>query len=272
MVEASIIIPSHRSEIIIKICQKVSELEGLENSEVIIITDYNTSEFNKQYPNFKWININDLSIPAKRNHGIKHSSSEIIALIDDDCLPNKNWLQEGITFLKNNSQYIGVEGETSIESNSENSALLKRFKRLESAAYRTNNIFYQKSALKEIGFFDERFKFQREDTDLAFSLLEKGFKISFSEKIKVTHLFRRKEKWDLIKNYYNRRYDPLLHKKHKKNYRHHIKTPITKSAYSGPAIFNFYSCIIIVSNIFFSHHSNYNSIYSNCVFLIRSVN
>lgn len=250
MFEASIIIPSHRSEIIQKTCKKISELKSLEQSEVIIVTDYNTIEFEKEFPNFKWFNINNFSIPAKRNYGIKKANSEILAFMDDDCLPNKDWLQQGINFLKNNSTAVGVEGQTSIEFNNENSALLKRFKRLEKAGYRTNNIFYRKSALIEINLFDERFKFQREDTDLAFSLLEKGFKIEFSDQIKVTHLFRKKDRWDLLKNYYNRRYDPLLHKKHKCNYRNHIKTPITKGATATALL---YIASIVIAFLFPTH-------------------
>lgn len=230
MYEVSIIIPSHRPNIISSTCKKILKLSNIDKCEVIIVTDYETCTFENEFPTFKWFNIEDFSIPAKRNYGINKSKAEIIGLMDDDCLPEENWLIEGLTYLQNNPNCIGVEGQTTIEPINKETSLLKRFKRLETPGYRTNNIFYRKSALYEVALFDERFKFQREDTDLAFSLLEKGFKIEFSEQIRVTHLFRKKEYWDLLKNYFNRRYDPLLHKKHKNKYREHIKTPITKAA------------------------------------------
>ena len=63
--------------------------------------------------------------------------------------------------------------------------------------------------------------------DLAYSLLEAGFSIGYSKDIRVTHRFRHNEKWDLLKNCVNRRFDPLLHYKHRRLYRHHIGTPWT---------------------------------------------
>lgn len=229
MFNASIVIPSHRPHLITRTCESIQSLIGIDKCEVIIITDYDTQAFQEKYNTFTWININEKSIPAKRNRGIKECSSEIIGFLDDDCLPESTWLTEGLAYLTNNRDICGVEGLTTIENTELKSAHLKRFKRLEKKGYRTNNIFYRKEALEKVNFFDERFSFQREDTDLAFSLLDNNFKISFSDKIKVIHLFRKSEKWDLLKNLYNRRYDPLLHKKHKKRYRDHIKTPVTRS-------------------------------------------
>jgi len=52
--------------------------------------------------------------------------------------------------------------------------------------YATCNIFYRKKALIEVGGFDHRF-FPWEDTDLAWSLLEKGYKIVFSKDMLVYH-------------------------------------------------------------------------------------
>lgn len=240
MAKISIIIPSHRENIIRSTCRKLLTLENINQCEVIIVTDYNTDKLQSEFSTLQWYNIDNKSIPAKRNFAIKKSSAPIVAMMDDDCLPEQNWITEGLNYLKNNPDIVGVEGQTSIESSNPKLAHFKRFKRLEKPGYRTNNIFYRKSALEEIDFFDERFEFQREDTDLAFSLLEKNLNIEFSENIKVTHLFREKEKWDLLKNYYNRRYDPLLHKKHSKNYRKYIKSPVTKSSLYVLAIYIFF--------------------------------
>lgn len=246
MFKASIIIPSHRENLIISTCENLLKVKEIEKCEIIVVTDYKVSKYEKTFPQIKWYNINQLSIPSKRNFGIQKSSSEILGFLDDDCLPENSWLLEALSFLEKNLDCVGVEGQTSIESSKSKSAHLSRFKRLEKAGYRTNNIFYRKSSLEEIGLFDERFKFQREDSDLAYSLLSKNYKIGFSTKIVVTHLFRQKEKWDLLKNYFNRRYDPLLHKKHPILYRRHIKTPITRSAF---ILLNLYIATILSSFI-----------------------
>jgi hypothetical protein len=56
-------------------------------------------------------------------------------------------------------------------------------------------------------------------------LISQGKKIDYSTGIYVSHRFRDGESWDLLKNCINRRFDPLLYKKHPRLYRQHIKTP-----------------------------------------------
>jgi GT2 family glycosyltransferase len=80
-----------------------------------------------------------------------------------------------------------------------------------------------------VGGFDPRFTFQREDVDVAFSILHLGLFIGYCPDIQVLHLHRGNEHWDLLKNCCNRRFDPLLFKKHPELYRQWIKTPATPS-------------------------------------------
>lgn len=247
MLEVSIIIPSHRPKLIHNTCKKILELNEIDKCEIIVVTDYETSMLENEFPKIHWFNINKLSISAKRNFGISKSNTSTLAFLDDDCLPEKDWLTTGLNYIKMNPDIIGVEGQTLIENSNKVTSKLQRFKRLEKPGFRTNNIFYNKSALEKINFFDERFEFQREDTDLAFSLLEKGYNIGYSNEQRVTHIFRKNGKWDLLKNYVNRRYDPLLHKKHPLNYRKQIKTPITKSALFSLLV---YIIVAIISLIY----------------------
>jgi GT2 family glycosyltransferase len=88
-----------------------------------------------------------------------------------------------------------------------------------------------------VGLFDTRFSVQREDIDLAFSLLSVGKKIDYCRDIRLSHRFRDGEPWDLLKNCINRRFDPLLFKKHPYLYRQYIKTPFPLSILLSSLIF-----------------------------------
>ncbi len=223
VVTISIIVPSHRSNSIDEFTQAILPLlQESQSVECIIIADYPTEALQKKYPQIQWMYINNQSIPVKRNIGIKKAQGEICGFIDDDCHPSKDWIENACSYLERNPQVVGVEGFTSIEQKKNQRGAYKEFKRLEKQGFRTNNIFYRKDILYKVNLFDERFSFQREDVDLAYSIIKAGHTIAFSKSIMVTHRFRQNEPWDLLKNCNNRRFDPLLYAKHKHLYRKHI--------------------------------------------------
>jgi GT2 family glycosyltransferase len=198
-------------------------------AEVIVVADYPIEAHTSSYPAVRWMYCPDKSIPKKRNAGIALSLGNIIAFIDDDCVPAGDWAVHAIRYLEDNPDKAGVAGTTVVERREEISYPLAEFKRLETPSFRTNNIFYRREAIARAGGFDERFCLQREDADLAFSILEAGLSIGFSADVGVIHRCRENERWDLLKNCLNRRFDPLLYKKHARLYRKWIGTPMTPS-------------------------------------------
>ena len=224
--KVSVIVSSHREKFIEELVTSFGGAMGEPVPiEVIIVADYKPDKYIKKFPAIQWIYVPDKSISAKRNKGIISAKSDICAFIDDDCIPDDAWIVKAVEFLDNHPDLIGVEGMTTIEKCDTKEGAYREYKRLENQGYRTNNIFYRRKALVDIEMFDERFTVQREDVDLAYSLVEAGFSIGYSRDIKVKHRLRKNEKWDLLKNCINRRFDPLLHAKHKKLYRHYIGTP-----------------------------------------------
>jgi|WetSurMetagenome_2_1015567.scaffolds.fasta_scaffold141767_2 glycosyltransferase involved in cell wall biosynthesis len=226
----SIVIASHRKDYIRKCVDRCLEtIVDTSAAEVLVIADYPVEDLTALYPRVLWVYCPDKSIPKKRNIGIERARGEVVGFIDDDCIPFENWVTNAVKYLRNNPRDAGVAGHTIVERREGVSYPLGEFKRLESPSFRTNNIFYRKNVLSTIGNFDERFLLQREDIDLAFSILESGLLIGHCPDVRVLHACREGEPWDLMKNCINRRFDPLLYKKHGKQYRKWIKTPFTPS-------------------------------------------
>ncbi len=228
--EASIVIVSHRENSISACLEGFTEaiVSGV-SMETVVVADYPVERLSKKYPSIQWIYHNDASIPKKRNIGIREAQAPVVGFIDDDCVPLDNWIGSAVRYLRDNPNDAGVAGRTIIEQCNGVSYPIREFRRLERPSFRTNNIFYRKDVLQQVGGFDERFSKQREDIDLAFSILRRGRSIGYCAECTVLHRHRGGERWDLLKNCVNRRFDPLLLKKHAKLYRTIIGTPFTPS-------------------------------------------
>ena len=158
---------------------------------------------------------------AARNLGVKNAASDIFIFIDSDVIPQPGWFESIIAPLEQNHEIAGVEGKT-IASNI---AALTPFSHFlynfEGGAYLTCNIAYRRSWVERAGLFDERFKHPwREDSDLAFSILEMGGKIIFEQNAVVDHPVRPIRLKRMFWFYPVRRgYDWILYRKHPKTFR-----------------------------------------------------
>jgi GT2 family glycosyltransferase len=243
----SVVVASHRSAYVNDLAESLTQqmASGDSRIEAIVVADYPVEEFQKRFPAIRWLFHPDYGIPAKRNAGCAAAVGEIFAFIDDDCVPSQGWSRQGMAYLDNHKDAAGCEGRTVVESGAL-AAPVAEFRRLEKAGYRTNNIFFRKSVFESAGGFDARFAFQREDADLAFAVLSLGYTIGYCPDAIVTHRLRHDEAWDLLKNCVNRRFDPLLYKKHPVHYRNHIGSPIPPGI---GLVMGFHALLLIVLSV-----------------------
>lgn len=154
------------------------------------------------------------SASYKRNAGARAAQAPWLAFIDDDCVADKNWLLNAQKRLQS-TECQAIEGLTKIPSPKQMTYTYKGLQRLSKAGgYQTCNMFYKKDVFLECGGFDLNFPFYLEDTDLAWTLLDRGYKIVFDEDCMVEHPVPAADVNRLLFNAQRARLIPYLYKKH----------------------------------------------------------
>jgi len=229
-IEISVIIPTFNRKELLKRCLEsiLGQEFDTDKYEIIVIDDGSadgTRELLKKLSlsNKKMVySRQDRGGPASaRNRGIAKARGDIIGFIDDDAVADRRWLVEAFKFFDEDKgkKIGGVEGRV-VTCRPEMAPLSGRTDNPRGSLYRTCNMFYRKGILLDVGGFDKDFLDAfREDSDLAFAVLKRGYDIVYAPKSAVSHYTVITELTHPIqqaKKYY---YDALLYKKHPRLYR-----------------------------------------------------
>lgn len=254
----AVIIPTKNRPALLKKCIESLARQNYPKSEYeIIIVDDGSDTGEAEYivsgasKNFKNVNVRYVKQACKgpaaaRNNGVKNTSATIVAFIDDDCTASRNWLKSIDVAFSVNKDAWAVEGKTM--TNGRIGPFSHYVINENGRMFVTCNMAFKKSALNMVGFFDERFKrANREDSDIAFSIIEKGGSIVFSKKSVVKHanLVRSFSASLRRKTYYM--WDVLLIKKHPQLYRKFIKFPFERFT----PLYIMFSLMAVTNPLFF---------------------
>lgn len=159
---------------------------------------------------------------AARNAGWRASRGEIIAFTDDDCIPGVRWLEAGVAALVDG--VAGVAGRLILPLESIPTDYEYNAAQLGKNDFVTANCFYCRTALQEVGGFDERFTAAwREDSDLVYMLLARGAKFTTAPDAVVIHPVR-PAPWGIsVRQQRKSMFNALLYKKHPALYRQKIQ-------------------------------------------------
>lgn len=167
--------------------------------EIIVVDNHSQDETQKMmeldFPKLIYIRTHENIGAAGRNIGMKTAKGEIIISLDDDVCDLKD---EGIQILVNKFiedvnlgavtfRYVDMDGRNCnwVHHCKEEDYYDKEFityEILEGA------VAFRKEILELSGYYPENFFLSHEGPDLAFRMLDKGFKVIYSGQVSVKHL------------------------------------------------------------------------------------
>ncbi len=185
-----------------------------------------------QYPSVKFIqNKKNIGMGAGNNTGIKRANGDFIVIMNPDTIAMKDTFLELYRFMQENKQ-VGVVGPKQLNPDKtvqnscyrRHSLLTPLYRRtpLGSFSFARKHLdkflmkdfdkkevrevdwllgsflFCRREALKQVGYFDERFFLYFEDTDLCRRFWQKKWKVVYNPKVKIIHNHNRQSanvKW-----------------------------------------------------------------------------
>jgi GT2 family glycosyltransferase len=188
-------------------------LEGLKrvdypNFEVIVVNDGSTDGTEviaKEY-GFRVISIPNGGLSNARNVGMRASKGEIVAYIDDDAIPDPQWLTYlAVTFQTTNHAGVGGPNIPPIDdgpiaecvANAPGGPIHVLLTDNEAEHIPGCNMAFRKAALEAIGGFDTQFRIAGDDVDLCWRIQKQGWTLGFNPAAMVWHHRR-----NSIKNYW----------------------------------------------------------------------
>ena len=159
---------------------------------------------------------------AARNRGWRKARAPIVAFTDDDTVPDRAWLEEGIAAIRRGAD--AVVGRTRMPLSDPPTDYERNESGLERAEFITANCFLRRIVLERLRGFDEAFRMPwREDSDLHFRLIGHGLRIARAERAVVVHPVRPAPWGVSLRQQKKVVFDALLFRKHPRLYRQRIR-------------------------------------------------
>lgn len=149
--------------------------------------------------------------PGKaRQRGWQEARGEIIAFTDADAIPYPQWIENALPAF-DSPRVAGVEGRVTTLGATPPTIYTHQVRNPFGGQFMTANMFYRRTVIEAVGGFKSAY---REDSDLAFSVLEMGGEIPFAAESIVQHPPRQEDLLFLFRKARRRRYEGLLFKTH----------------------------------------------------------
>lgn len=190
---------------------KILELDW-PDFEVLIFTD--KSDKVNHWQKTRIIASGKVGPAVKRDLAMKYAEGEILAFLDDDAYPEKDWLKKTVKYF-NNEKVAAVGGpaltpksdgilqkvsgavfESYLGGGKTRDRYLPTGKSKNVDDWPTVNLLVRKDIFKEVGGFDNSF-WPGEDTKLCLDILNAGYEIKYEPKAIVYHHRRS----DLLKHF-----------------------------------------------------------------------
>lgn len=161
--------------------------------EVIVTDDGRASTaqalIKQRYPWAKWTQGPKLGPAANRNHGAKQATGLWLAFVDDDCLPDKDWLKT-IAEVAGTYQLDVIEGRT-ITPDKVDDPFKLGVENVKGGSYWSCNLAVKRARFLEIAGFDEDFREPGgEDMEFGYRVAKLNLRAQFVKEALVLHPVR----------------------------------------------------------------------------------
>lgn len=231
----SVVIPTYRRDAELRRCLErvLSQDWPPESLQVVVVDDANSDSTDEvvgeaeiAHPAMQVLLLagNHGGPAAARNAGWRAATGEVIAFIDDDAFPaDERWIAEGVSRLMEGESVL-VSGSVSVPANDRPTDFQKNVQRLETADFLTCNAFALRSALEEVGGFDERFTAPfREDSDLQYRLEARFGPLRKAPLARVIHPAPEGKLGESLRRQRYSMFNALLYREHRYRYRQEIE-------------------------------------------------
>lgn len=193
-VKLSVVIPTYNCCSLLMRCLSSLDSQTTSKSEfeVIVVDDGSsdkTLEIVEQFAQKSSLLLSILREPHQgpaiaRNRGVATAKSDWIAFLDSDMVLTPNWIARGLALLRYHPKAGGFEGRTEIGQQEKVTPFTHQLNNLKGGRYQTCNLILRKSLCQFYPAYKIPF---REDTDLAFTILEMGYEIVFDPALLAYH-------------------------------------------------------------------------------------
>ncbi|MDP1821504.1 MAG: glycosyltransferase [Acidimicrobiales bacterium] len=124
---------------------------------------------------------------AARNAGWRTARADVVAFVDDDCLPDPGWVGAFARAFARNDRLGVAQGLTRAEAGPRGPWTVAREIGDETPWFEGCNIAYRLVALEATGGFDEAIRWYGEDTSAGWKVVEAGWERDFVPQASTTH-------------------------------------------------------------------------------------
>lgn len=198
-VKVSVIIPTYKSwDLLAKCLEAISVQTYSEPFEVLVVnndSDNTIPQHLKKYDNVIFLHESKPGSYVARNTAIRFSKGEILAFTDADCIPQPNWLENGVSLLENTPDVGIIAGNVKLFYKNDKkltpAEMYEKYTafRIKEYVYFGNcvtaNWFSYKKVIIDFGGFDSKLK-SGGDTKLS-QMISKEKKLVYGEDVIVYH-------------------------------------------------------------------------------------
>jgi O-antigen biosynthesis protein len=243
----SVVVCTHNGQSTLTECLARLTTLAYPDFEVIVVNDGSgdaSAEIAKSH-GVRLVETAHRGLSHARNVGIANATGEIVAFLDDDAYPDHDWLYYIAASLRVNG-HAGVGGPNIAPDDdglvaecvaaAPGGPIHVLISDREAEHVPGCNMAFRKSALVEIGGFDERFRVAGDDVDICWRLQESGRTLGFSAGAVVMHRRR-----DSIRRYLRQQYgygeaEALLERKWPSRYNRAGSSRWSGRIYDSPAM------------------------------------